>query len=26
VLFIIEHLTIGRPVRDPERDATAAFE
>jgi TRAP-type C4-dicarboxylate transport system permease small subunit len=26
VLFIIEHLTIGRPVRDPERDAAAAFE
>ena len=26
LLFIIEHLTIGRPVHDPERDEAAAFE
>jgi len=26
MLFIIEHLTIGRPVRDAERDTAAAFE
>ncbi len=26
LLFIIEHLTIGRPVQDAERDSAAAFE
>jgi TRAP-type C4-dicarboxylate transport system permease small subunit len=26
MLFIIEHLTIGRPVHDAERDEAAAFE